>query len=634
MIPDYGSMSHGMFRYPDVATSQMGSHVTILKPRDIVPSPSDVFSTAASFFSANDNEANWKRRAKFFFRILSFCLGPANIWRFPQQSFIYGNATYMYLYIVYSWIIGVSLLVFEVSLSQYFMKGFAKLFTLCPIMEGITLSMAFYCIIATFLYSMICVYSLVYVFTGFYNKMPHSYCSDPIKMYGCKTNYTNFTHSPEFIFFYNYVERYMDADAHYYNWRNAVLLVFIWLIILIVTWFSILRHHWVVIIHSLSIILVLIYATTVGLIMDSKDGNFTGLSRMFIPTTNDILQIRTWIYPLEQSVVSLGVGAGPLITIWSISKLKYWSPCDTLMINVVTFICTLLSGIIFFSSAGILVGQNKKTLPEKHEELHVHVLYTPLFNMLGKGASNFTVVIYYLVLFCSCLYSLLEYVQILLLYISSYVLIDKRRRKIVIIMTCSFLCICSTLVGDFKWGFAIIMSINKNFIATALLIILTFELLSVSYFYGFRNFCDDIEFMLGFVPNYFFQITWLLLPAVFSVFSAASLYLKFQEIENNHDIIILSLIILFIILPVILIAMIKCIVGIREMGIRRVLNPRRNESDWENDSVQLSPTTSIFAIHQDSLRNYRTEYPSSQNFSISEPENLNFRNKQNKSIQF
>lgn len=61
------------------------------------------------------------------------------------------------------------------------------------------------------------------------------------------------------------------------------------------------------------------------------------------------------------------------------------------------------------------------------------------------------------------------------------------------------------------------MSINKNFIAPALLIIVSFELLSVSYFYGFRNFCDDIEFMLGFVPNYFYQITWLILPAVFFV---------------------------------------------------------------------------------------------------------------------
>nr|XP_015836084.1 PREDICTED: sodium-dependent serotonin transporter isoform X2 [Tribolium castaneum] len=452
MIPDYASISHAMFRYPDIGTSQMGSHITILRPRDIVSTPSDVISTAASYFNSNDqNESTWTRRAKFFFRILSFCLGPANIWRFPQQSFIYGNATYMYLYILYSWIIGVSLLVFEVSLSQYFMKGFAKLFTLCPIMEGITLSMAFYCIIATLLYSMICVYSFVYVFTGFHPKMPHSYCSEPIKTYGCKTNYTNFTDSPEFIFFYNYVERYRDADANYYNWRNAVLLVFIWLIILFITWFSILRYHWVVIIHSVSVFLILIYAATIGLVVDSKNGVFPGITRMFVPTTNDILNIRTWIYPLEQSVVSLGVGAGPLITIWSVSKLKYWTPCDTLTINVITFICSILSAIVFFTSAGLLADQ-KKTIPEKQEELHVHVLYTPLFNnMKGNGASNFSVILYFYVLFCSCLYSLLEYVQILLLYISSYVLIDRRRRKIIIVATCLFLCAFSTIIVGFRY---------------------------------------------------------------------------------------------------------------------------------------------------------------------------------------
>lgn len=66
-------------------------------------------------------------------------------------------------------------------------------------------------------------------------------------------------------------------------------------------------------------------------------------------------------------------------------------------------------------------------------------------------------------------------------------------------------------------GYSFIKAIDKNFIATALLIILCFEMISVSYFYGMRNFCDDIEFMIGFAPNYYYQTTWFVLPVVFFV---------------------------------------------------------------------------------------------------------------------
>lgn len=86
-----------------------------------------------------------------------------------------------------------------------------------------------------------------------------------------------------------------------------------------------------------------------------------------------------------------------------------------------------MSGMILYNAVGVVSYAKNKTIEEfignKHEgiitffkylylsyfvEVHVHVLYTPLFNQLDRGVDNFTVIIYYLVLFFSCLYSLVR----------------------------------------------------------------------------------------------------------------------------------------------------------------------------------------------------------------------------------
>jgi hypothetical protein len=61
--------------------------------------------------------------------------------------------------------------------------------------------MAIYCMMANLLYSMVGVYSFMYLFSGLYMIMPHSQCSQILQTFGCEDNYTNETNSPEYIYF-------------------------------------------------------------------------------------------------------------------------------------------------------------------------------------------------------------------------------------------------------------------------------------------------------------------------------------------------------------------------------------------------------------------------------------------------
>ncbi|KAJ3654909.1 hypothetical protein Zmor_014062 [Zophobas morio] len=131
-------------------------------------------------------------------------------------------------------------------------------------------------------------------------------------------------------------------------------------------------------------------------------------------------------------------------------------------------------------------------------------------------------------------------------------------------------------------GYPLMRSINENFMATALLINICFELFSVTCLYGIRNFCDDVDFMLGFVPNYFFQATWLILPGLFAVFSIASVCIKFKKLQNEYDLFVWCLILLFTIVPIFAIGVYKCCVEFKVLGFKQMFRPKLRQSEWEN----------------------------------------------------
>lgn len=52
-------------------------------------------------------------------------------------------------------------------------------------------------------------------------------------------------------------------------------------------------------------------------------------------------------------------------------------------------------------------------------------------------------------------------------------------------------------------------ALDKYFLALSLVIIIICELIAVIYIFGVFELCDDIEFMLGFYPNIYYQVTWI-----------------------------------------------------------------------------------------------------------------------------
>lgn len=129
------------------------------------------------------------------------------------------------------------------------------------------------------------------------------------------------------------------------------------------------------------IILITVLATS-----SLVDGSLGGIQQMFLPNSDDLLDtevnfvlqltviivqhkiLQTWRHALEQSIVSLGLGMGPLITYGSFSKFQSPAHRDSIFLSFCVTINSLLSGMVLFSGLGILAKETGQDVEIKVNE--------------------------------------------------------------------------------------------------------------------------------------------------------------------------------------------------------------------------------------------------------------------------
>lgn len=116
-------------------------------------------------------------------------------------------------------------------------------------------------------------------------------------------------------------------------------------------------------------------------------------------------------------------------------------------------------------------------------------------------------------------------------------------------------------------------SLNHYFTGMGLMLMALFEMIGFMYIYGVFALSEDIDFVLDYYPNIFYQITWICIPVALAVttdsyfcshgwhkrsvclfqisigFDLASVY---SARINSYDIMILVVLVIFILLPIIL----------------------------------------------------------------------------------
>ncbi|KAB0798171.1 hypothetical protein PPYR_09164 [Photinus pyralis] len=575
------------------------SQVIVLKSRQtsaIAMSASKFQSLATpSSIAAFGETDKLKNRKQFFLQTLAFLMNLHNFWRFPREAYLKGQGAFVWAYIIVMMSIGSCLLFFEVALGQSSSKGYHGVFSLCPIFEGISIVMAIYCTLIAIYHNVINVFSVLYFIASF--TLDFAQCNNFTRNEECSNGSPNQSSTPEYAFFKYQILRsppQYSIGSLEINWKTLTVLFLLWMAISIAIRRRFSARTWPPKFYCplpfITFAITLIAALFIG-------GASEGLKFMFSCTMKDLCDIVVWRNSAEQAIVSLAIGMGPMITFGSILKFHTPSDRDSFFLVILVGIATLLCSSIVFSTAGILAEERKQDIQtvfnlKQTPNFYGHVEFSQLFTKVTSPLSNCISVLFFLTLLIAGWYPLVTYVESATLICYRYV---PWLGKYTLQTTVGF-CLLCFILGSFLLtsnGYYLLTFVDQLIVTIALSLVVLCELVAVMYIYRLPAFSDDVAFMIGFEPNLYIKIVWVLSPFVLlGMICTHITHRSPQRMDLNEKIaVIVGLLIVFT--PLVVVGLYNIWVFYREGNIRKVFSTRA-VSSVSSDDIDLPKTVPWF----------------------------------------
>ena len=130
-----------------------------VEPKDIMP-----ILKVSSKDDITTDRPRWMNRWTFLISTVSAAIGIGNVWRFPYLSFKHGGSTFIYTYLYSLFIIGIPMLILELTLGQKMQKGSAgSMRGIVPRLAGIGYVASFSGFVTALTYNILLGMSIIYL---------------------------------------------------------------------------------------------------------------------------------------------------------------------------------------------------------------------------------------------------------------------------------------------------------------------------------------------------------------------------------------------------------------------------------------------------------------------------------------
>ncbi|XP_043832511.1 inactive sodium-dependent neutral amino acid transporter B(0)AT3 [Dromiciops gliroides] len=508
--------------------------------------------------SMDDERPKWDNKFQYILSCIGFAVGLGNIWRFPYLCQTYGGGAFLIPYFVALIFEGIPLFHLELAIGQRLRKGSVGVWsTISPYLKGVGIGCLFVSFLVSLYYNTILMWVMWYFLNSFQSPLPWSSCppnenrTGPIEE--CQ-------HSNTVNYFWYRQTLNVTADINEsgtIQWRLVMCLVACWMIVYICIIRGIESTGKAIYFTALFPYLVLTIFLIRGLTLP---GATEGLIYLFTPNMSILQNPRVWLDAATQIFFSLSLAFGGHIAFSSYNPPKNDCEKDAVTIALVNSMTSLYASIAVFSVLGfkatndywncldrnIISVINEFDFPDQSIQrddylaCFTHLNSTQsdrmarlqlkschLQDFLDKSASGtglafivFTEAIIHMpgspgwaVLFFGMLFSLgltsmfgnME--GVLTPILDMQILprsVPKELITAVICLVCCLSALCFTLQSGSYW-----LEIFDNYAASLnLLIFAFFEVIGVIYVYGMKRFCDDVEWMTGRRPNFYWKVTW------------------------------------------------------------------------------------------------------------------------------
>ncbi|XP_060705893.1 sodium-dependent neutral amino acid transporter B(0)AT3-like [Hemiscyllium ocellatum] len=539
-----------------------------------------------------EKRPKWDNKFQYVLSCVGLAVGLGNVWRFPNLCQTYGGGAFLIPYIIALIFEGIPILHIELAIGQRLRKGsFGVWNSISPYLGGVGIASLLISFLLSMYYNTILAWILWYLLHSVEEPLPWKNC--PLN-----NNGTGFVEeceqsTPVDYFWYRNtlnISPEITTKGDGQLWWLVICLIAAWLIVYACVIRGIETMGKAIYFTATFPYLVLIILLAQGLTLP---GAIHGLTYLITPDLKVLTQPRVWLDAATQIFFSLSLGFGGLIAFSSYNSPKNDCEVDAVTVAVVNSITSIFASVPIFCVLGfkattaywdcldsnILLISNEFEIQDGNvtrdnyfswmNDLNVthhdRILALPLKSCVlkdfldqstsGTGlafivfteaivrmpVSQIWAVLFFVMLFNLGLSSMFGNVVGILTPLLDLKVFPKCVPKEIISAIICLICFSVALTFTTASGSYWLTIFDNYGTALPLLIVAFFELIGVIYVYGFRKFCDDLEFMTGRRPNFYWQVAWrfispLLLLSVFVTFVATEIqsHLSYEAWDPNY----------------------------------------------------------------------------------------------------
>jgi solute carrier family 6 amino acid transporter-like protein 5/7/9/14 len=494
-----------------------------------------------------DNErGNWTGKLDFILSCIGFAVGLGNVWRFPYLCYANGGGAFLIPYSLMLALAGLPLFFMELSFGQFASLGPISIWRISPMFKGLGYAMITVSGLVCIYYNVIMAYTIFFFFASFGKDVPWKHCGNKWNTDACREiwggghtnmtgmNATNFTGSPKSPadeYFHRYVLDISSGIEHLgeMRWQMVLCLLFAWIAVFFCLIKGVKSSGKVVYFTATFPYVVLTILLIRGLTLE---GSLDGVKFYIIPDFSRLSDSKVWGDAAVQIFYSLGPAWGGLITMSSFNKFHNNCYRDAVLVAIINCGTSVYAGFVIFSVVGYMA----------------HALNVPIANATSsgpglafiaypEGLAGMPIAPLWALLFFFMLWTLGIDSQMVMMETVISGLYDEfkvfRGRKVWLTLG---LCIIFFLLGlpqCMQGGMYVMHLFNWYSAGFSLLLIGLFENLVVMHIYGYHRFADDIKHMIGFKPNIYWYLTWMLLTPMAIIFIIIFMGISHVNISYN-----------------------------------------------------------------------------------------------------
>uniref|UniRef100_A0A8C8ZEJ4 Transporter n=1 Tax=Prolemur simus TaxID=1328070 RepID=A0A8C8ZEJ4_PROSS len=471
----------------------------------------------------------WGKKIDFLLSVIGFAVDLANVWRFPYLCYKNGGGAFLVPYLLFMVIAGMPLFYMELALGQFNREGAAGVWKICPILKGVGFTVILISLYVGFFYNVIIAWALHYFFSSFTMELPWIHCNNTWNSPNCSDAHSGnssdgpglndtFGTTPAAEYFERGVlhlhqSRGID-DLGPPQWQLTACLVLVIVLLYFSLWKGVKTSGKVVWVTATMPYVVLTALLLRGVTLP---GAIDGIRAYLSVDFYRLCEASVWIDAATQVCFSLGVGFGVLIAFSSYNKFTNDCYRDTLVTISINSLTSFSSGFVVFSFLGYMAQKHSVPIADvaKDGPGLIFIIYPEAIATLPLS-SAWAVVFFIMLLTLGIDSAMGGMESVITGLIDEFQLLHRHRELFTL-----FIVLATFLLSLFcvtNGGIYVFTLLDHFAAGTSILFGVLIEAIGVAWFYGVRQFSDDIKQMTGQRPSLYWRLCWKLVSPCFLLF--------------------------------------------------------------------------------------------------------------------